>query len=249
MKPFLATANIDYTIAIVEDDTTLREELAFQLRHLGFLVETFGSAPPFYRHLAAHPRTIAVLDIGLDGEDGLEIAHYLRTNDHQIALIFLTARGLHEERMQGLAMGADAYLTKPVDLHELALILQRQIQRLQSLAPNAQAVAPASDEITPWQLNLEGACLVAPNRVKVSLTAVELELVGWLLAREDQVCSHAELGIALRLLPEEFDKHRIEVIVSRLRAKVQRQTGLVLPLHSLRGQGYRFASVALGDEP
>ncbi len=248
MEPIADLSNLDYTIAIVEDDTTLREELAFQLRHLGFSVEAFEAAAPFYRHLAMHPCTIAVLDIGLDGEDGLSIARYLRQHDRQMGLIFLTARSLQDERMQGLALGADAYLTKPVELDELVLILQRQIQRLQSLAPRmpVEATLAATAGSNAWQLISEGVALVAPNGMRVSLTATEAELLRWLIAHEHQVCSHAELGLALRLLPEEFDKHRIEVIVSRLRAKVQRQTGHELPLQSLRGQGYRFSSAAQG---
>lgn len=247
MEAIAAPPNSDYTIAIVEDDTTLREELAFQLRHLGFSVEAFEAAAPFYRHLAMHPRTIAVLDIGLGGEDGLSIARYLRQHDRQMGLIFLTARSLQDERMQGLALGADAYLTKPVELDELVLVLRRQIERLQALAlrtPAAPAAVSPTGSSGAWHWMPEGVALVAPNGIQVLLTVTEERILRWLMAHEHHVCSHAELAIALRLLPEEFDKHRIEVVLSRLRAKVQRRTGLELPVQSLRGQGYRFSSAA-----
>ena len=241
----------DYAIAIVEDEPILREELAFQLRHLGFMVEAFEGAAAFYRHLAMHPCEIAVLDIGLDGEDGLSIARYLRTHDPQMGLIFLTARSLMDERMEGLALGADAYLTKPVELNELVLVLQRQIQRIHALTqgktPQEHPVATPSRERVQWHLMSQGVALIAPNGAKVSLTVTEAELLRWLMSREGSLCTHAELGAALNLLPEEFDKHRVEVIVSRLRAKVQRQTGLQLPLKSQRGQGYLF-SYARGNE-
>ncbi|NCC32579.1 MAG: response regulator, partial [Chloroflexia bacterium] len=104
-----------YSVAIVEDEPVLREELAFQLEHLGFVVQAFDSVEACYRYLAVRPRTILVLDIGLEGEDGLSACQYLRANEMTIGIIFVTARSLQHERIAGLAAGADAYLIKPID--------------------------------------------------------------------------------------------------------------------------------------
>ena len=186
MELISATRISQYTIAIVEDEPVLREELAFQLRHHGFAVETFEGATPFYRYLAMHPQTIAVLDIGLDGEDGLSIARYLRSHNRQMGVVFLTARSLHDDRMHGLALGADAYLTKPVELNELVLVLQRQIERMQTLTPPTQPSPSPAAGSSAWQLLTESVVLVAPNSVRVSLSITEAQVFRYLLANEDR---------------------------------------------------------------
>lgn len=96
------------TVAIVEDEPVLLSELAFQLERHGFAVATFQTAAEFYRHLAVRPVRIAVLDIGLDGEDGLSICRHLRAHDPHIGIVFTTARSLRDERLLGLEAGADA---------------------------------------------------------------------------------------------------------------------------------------------
>ncbi len=233
------------TIALVEDESVLRQEMAFQLGQYGFTVQTFESATGFYRFMAVNENVIAVLDIGLEGEDGLSICRYLRQHNPQLGIVLITARGLRHDRLAGLAAGADAYLVKPIDIDELVLILKRLDERLQAthISPagaGAQAGASAapSTRETGWQLSTAGTTLLAPNGGHVMLAANETQLLRRLVGRAGDVCSHAELGAALGILPEELDKHRLEVIISRLRAKTLRQTGLRLPLQSSRGAGY-----------
>ncbi len=132
--------NSQITVSIVEDEVVLREEMAFQLGHLGFVVQAFESAEQFYRYLVGHPKTIAVLDIALVGEDGLSVCRHLRTTNAAMGIVFVTACSLRDDRLVGLLAGADAYLTKPVDIDELALILRRLAIRLAVVA--ADAVIP-----------------------------------------------------------------------------------------------------------
>ena len=220
-----------FTVAIVEDEPVLREELAFQLGHLGFAVEAFDSAGAFYRYLAVKPRTIVLLDIGLPGEDGLTMCRHLRRHDAQIGIVFLTARALRDERLTGLSAGADAYLTKPVDMDELVLILNRLALRLSPLVsePPTQGA---------WHMAPGSGYLSAPNGIQVRLSVSEGQLLRALQSKSGQICPHVELALALSQHPEEFDKHRIEVIVSRLKSKVERVSGQNLPLQSVRGVGY-----------
>ena len=221
----------------------LREEMAFQLRHCGFAVEIFETAVQLYRYLAVHPRTIAVLDIGLAGEDGLSICQYLRSHDNRVGIVFVTARGLRDDRLTGFAAGADAYLVKPVDMDELVLILKRLEDRFQppiSTHGSSEATHSEAGQRGVWRLDSGGNFLIAPNGVQVRLATAEIQLLRALMARPDDVCTHVELGGALELHPHEFDKHRIEVILSRLRAKILRTTGMQPPLHSKRGVGYSW---------
>ena len=229
------------TVALVEDEPVLREEIAFQLRHLGFTVETFEEAATFYRYLAVHPtHVIAVLDIGLNGEDGISICHYLREHDSQMGIVFATARGLRNDRICGLLAGADAYLVKPIDMEELALVLQRLASRyLDFFASHAHE--PRSGDSEGWRLSTDCSYLTTPNEVQVKLTLTESQLLQMLLNMPGKVCHYVELGVAIHLEPGETIKHRVAVIINRLRGKVERETGLSLPLRSYRCIGYSFS--------
>lgn len=234
------------TISVVENEAVLREEMAFQLEQFGFRVETFDTADKFYRYLAVRPQTIAVLDIGLDGEDGLSICRYLRQHDRQMGIVFVTGRSLRQDRLDGLEVGADAYLLKPVDMDELVLVLKRLALRFAdagaaSPAPAARPTGNAAER-DPWWLEPGSPFLHSPNGVRVRLSLSELQVLGVLTAQPGAARTHAELAVALGLLPDEADKHRIEVIVSRLRDKVRRECGLPLPLGNVRGVGYRLES-------
>ena len=240
----------NYTISIVEDEKILRDELAFQLQHHGFKVETFSDANSFYRFLAVNPNTIAVLDIGLEGEDGLSICQYLRAFNKQIGIVFVTARSLRDERLEGLEAGADAYLVKPVDVSELIMILRRVGERYCDAirGGDASPTLPATHPALHWVFKLKNHVLISPQGIEISLTLSEFQLMSALVKKGDMFCSHLEFGLALGLHPDDLDKHRIEVILSRLRAKIERLTGTTLPLRSLRGVGYSLLEAKIREE-
>ena len=230
-----------FVVAIVEDELILREEMAFQLQHLGFNIETFENAAQLYRRLAVIKFDAVILDIGLDGEDGLSICKYLRQHDAQIGIIFSTARGMREDRLLGLDNGADAYLIKPVDMDELVLTLRRLEQRTSALQPSVRTPKTGSAKAGDWFLDGTTGMLFTPTGFGVRLSLSELQLLGNLMRKPEEVSVHNELSRALGLMPEDFNKHRIEVIFSRLRDKVRRETGLNLPIISKRGLGYMFS--------
>lgn len=228
------------SVAIVEDEIVLREELAFQLEQLGFAVESFEGAAQLYRRLAVTEFAVVVLDIGLDGEDGLSICQHLRQHDKRTGILFVTARGLREDRLSGLDAGADAYLTKPVDIDELALILRRLAER--STLETAGSAPSISNTLPLAQWTLESGTdyLLAPNRKRIRISLNEQQLLKPLLENAGEVCSHRILATALGLLSDEYNKHRLEVIFSRLRERVAREIGVTLPLQTKRGVGYYF---------
>lgn len=238
--PQPALGSPTFHIAMVDDEAIFRHEVALQLTQHGFSVNTFASAPGFYRFLATQANTVAVLDIGLPGEeDGLDICRYLRQNNPLMGIVFLTARNSREDRLRGLAQGADAYLTKPVDMDELVLVLKRLGERLTSLhrpLPIAlNTPAPAA-----WRLDEFKAMLTAPNGRTVALTITELHVIRPLMTQPNQNCPHHTLAESLGLPEADWDKHRIEVIMSRLRAKIDKATAMPLPVRAVRGIGYRF---------
>lgn len=155
-----------------------------------------------------------------------------------MGIIFVTARSLRDDRLTGLDVGADAYLTKPVDIDELALILKRLAQRFTEPQPAPPGVVAAS---LCWHLEGGAGFLIAPNGARVRLSMNEFQLLSVLLKVPGEICTHNELAVALGLMPDEYDRHRAEVILSRLREKVVRYTALSLPVLVERGKGYRFA--------
>ncbi len=232
--------NSAITVSIVEDEAVLRQEMAFQLGHLGFLVEAFENAEQFYRYLVGRPRTIVILDVYLPGEDGLAICRHLRSRDAAMGIIFVTARSSRDDRLQGLLAGADAYLTKPIDLDEVALILRRLALRL--VADPHEPSSQQSSQHSGWQMEADSSYVIAPNGVRVRLSVNEAQLLRALLKHPGEICSHVALGMALGLTADEIDNHRIEVILSRLRSKAARTAGMPLAIQSHRGIGYQLGS-------
>ena len=238
-----APANMDcLTIAVVEDDEVLREELCFQLNSLGFTAKGFDGANALYRFLATERRVIAILDIGLEGEDGLSICEHLRSGNQRMGLILATARGQREDRLEGLSVGADAYLVKPIDVDELILHVKRLANRILAKTRHSDLTAINTVQSRDWSLDSIRARLKSPGGGEVPLTLSELALVSILLGHNDEVCTFVQLAKALDLLPDELDRHRLEVIVSRMQKKVVRQCGVRFPIRSVRNQGYIFSA-------
>lgn len=235
-------------VAIVEDETVLRQELCFQLGHLGFKVEGFENANALYRRLAVSEFHVVVLDIGLPGEDGLTICSYLRTHDNRIGIVFVTAHAQRDDRLLGMRAGADAYLTKPVDIDELSLLLKRLAEHtlpdrapVADRAPTPLDASVGGERQTGWRIELGGDFLIAPGGERLRLSSNEVRILRLLFEKPGAVAVTQEIALALGLLPDEYNKHRVEVIISRLRDKVLRETGSPLPLQTKRGIGYLFA--------
>lgn len=230
---------LPYTVSIVEDERILREELTFQLQQLGFDVQAFADVEAFFRYLAVNQKTLLVLDIGLNGEDGLSACRYLREHGVALGIVFVTARSLQDERMLGLEAGADAYLVKPVNAHELAVILHNLGQRLFG------ATLPPDDavKIVPsWRVDSGKGVLLGPNAIAMPLSRDEERLLNVLLEHPNDVCPTIELALAIGMMLDTQNKHRIEVILSRLRQRTLRLTGRELPLRTIRGMGYQFCN-------
>ncbi len=147
-------------VYVVEDDDDLREDIVLLLGNTGFDVRGLPDAPAFYKAHALAPCEVAVLDIGLSGEDGLSLAAQLRASG-PIGIVIASARGAVEERIEALRRGADVYMVKPVHIEELAATIRmlgsrvRAVMRLQPPNPEpAMAVAVAAPLPAPaWRLS------------------------------------------------------------------------------------------------
>jgi DNA-binding response OmpR family regulator len=216
-------------VVLLEDDEGLRERiLAPELRTYGFVVHTAAHPSTLDEVLGSHRVDVVVLDVGLPDEDGFSIVRRLRSKP-SLGLVLLTARTEHEDRIRGLNDGADAYLSKPVPVSVLAATVRSVARRLPS---------PSLSAAPDWTLADGGWILRTPTGKTVALTSHERTVIGALMARRGLP---VERETIIGLLTEEahdFDPHRLEMTVHRLRTKVVRASDEVLPLRAVRARGY-----------
>lgn len=226
-------------VALVEDNIDLREELTFGLGRLGFKVWTASSAAEFYRELGTRACHVVVVDVGLPDEDGFSITSRLRAIS-PIGIIMLTGRGHIDDKVRGLQGGADAYLVKPVDLRELAAVISGLVRRLAQVP--VQLPAPPSVNLgADWTLEAGERVLIAPGDAwRLRLTVSEYAFIEHMLRNFRQVVTRADAANAIDPNSSaDFDLHRIDMLVSRLRRKAT-EAQCNLPLRAIRGRGYVF---------
>jgi DNA-binding response OmpR family regulator len=222
-------------VYLIEDTTDLRDEMVFGLSALGLDVTGFGEAAGLYRALAASPCDIVLIDVGLPGEDGFSIGRHLRAN-RALGLVYLSARASLEDRLQGLELGADAYLVKPVDVRELAATLHAVHRRLQA-NPAAPQAAPTPAR---WRLGPDDWTLRNPQGQELNVSDSERRFLKIMLPAAGQVVARETLINAFAQDVDDYDPHRLDAVISRLRKRAE-QAGLgSLPLLSVRGTGYVF---------
>jgi len=239
-------------IGLLEDDEDFREELALSLKGFGFHVAfTASDSARFMQNFSEDPCDVVILDANVPGDDGFAVATRLRAG-YPVGIVMLTGRGALEDRVRGLEGGADIYVTKPVDLLELSSIIRSLARRMRmsgvargiaaAAAPQPPAAAPATQQQASWSLQDGGWILASPEGPSLHLSAQERIFLNALISAAGNVVSRQELSELFNPDdPSEFELRRIDVLVSRLRAKAQ-ASGVKLPLISVRGQGYVFAA-------
>jgi DNA-binding response OmpR family regulator len=229
-----------WRIGVLEDDAQLREGIIIPgLRYFGFEVTGAGTAAELYRNMLRHSFDIVVLDIGLPDEDGLSVVRHLREVS-KLGICMLTGNTGQDDHIRALTNGADAFLLKPVNIEVLAATLHSVARRL--AVGDVAAGTHMAAEPGYWRLDTDDWCLVTPTGLPLPLTAPERCILRVLLAAEGEPVSRETLIAALTSDVYEFDPHRLEMMVHRLRRKAQDAVGRPLPLLTLRGQGYLFAS-------
>jgi DNA-binding response OmpR family regulator len=230
--PGIPDLPIPVCVALVDDDDLLRDRiLSPRLRECGFKVLAFGSAAELFAGLAQGSIDMLVLDVGLPDQNGFEVARRLRAEAPHIGIVMLTGRGDSPDRIRGLGEGADVYLSKPV---EIALLLAS----VQSLARRLHVQAGRRGR---WRMDEGGWCLYSPSGKRIMLTQSERRLMARLETAPNTIVSREELieGLTEGSV-HDFDPHRLDSLIHRLRRKVQDVTDDALPLMAVHGEGYLF---------
>jgi len=229
-------------IWVVEDDPEWRGMVVDELEYHGAEVRGIDSVEALYRELAVDRCDILVLDVGLPGEDGLSATGHLRRMDG-MGIVLVTGRSGAADMAHGLSVGADVYLPKPLELPVLVAALHSLHRRMSQSAP---ALAAAGETVAAWSLRSDGWDLQAPNGKVLTLTVAERGFLRELFAAHGEAVERERLIAAVTDQPWDFDPHRLEVLVHRLRTRVRNATGAMLPVRALRGVGYLLASEPAG---
>jgi DNA-binding response OmpR family regulator len=216
-------------ILLAEDDVLLGDGLRAGLRQLGFLVDWVRDGDAAERELRAQPYAAAVLDLGLPRKDGLEVLAAVRRAGVTLPVLVLTARDAVPDRVRGLDVGADDYVVKPVDLHELGARLRALVRR--SHGQPGETLAAQDVVLDP------AARTVLRSGEPVSLSAREFDLLHTLMLNAGRVLSREQIEQHLYSWGQEVESNAIEVHVHHLRRKM----GSPVIIQTIRGVGYMLA--------
>ena len=212
-------------ILLAEDDSLLGDGLRAGLRQLGFQVDWVRDGEAAERELRAQPYEAAVLDLGLPRKDGLDVLAAIRRSGIKTPVLVLTARDAVSDRIRGLDLGADDYVVKPVDLHELAARLRALVRRAHG---QPQECLIAQDIVLD-----PASRSVRKAGEPVTLSTREFDLLQAFMLGADRVLSREQLEQQLYSWGQEVESNAIEVHVHNLRRKL----GPAL-IHTVRGVGY-----------
>ena len=226
-------------ILVVEDDRETRTLIAKYLRTNSCNVTTAADGREMDRAMADHRVDLLILDVMLPGEDGLTLCRRVRA-DSQVPIIMLTARGEDVDRILGLEMGADDYLPKPFNPRELLArinaVLRRQASALNaSSVPNATALSFAG-----WQIDFRLRELRNPAGARVAMTSAEFDLLRTFCERPGRVLSRDSLLDLTQGRSAGSFERSIDVLVSRIRRKIEADPQDAQLIKTVRSGGYMF---------
>lgn len=219
-------------ILVVEDEAALRETLKTRLTAAGFTVDVAVDGNEGLFAGSEYPLDVAIIDLGLPGLAGLEVIRRLRAARKTFPILILTARDNWQDKVEGLQAGADDYVAKPFHFEEVLARVQALLRRSGGWASPLLRCGPVELDTRAQTVRVGGGA--------VELTTFEYRILEHLMLRAGDVISKTELTERLYDQDFERDSNVIEVLVGRLRRKLDPQEQLH-PIETLRGRGYRFA--------
>nr|WP_301334701.1 response regulator transcription factor [Variovorax dokdonensis] len=230
-------------MAVLDDEADITELLARYLGTHGFRVSQVHTGAELMTLMAQDAPALVLLDLGLPGEDGFAIARRLREH-WRCGLVIVSGRGDSVDKVAGLEVGADDYVTKPFELRELVARVKAVLRRLETGQAAAAGSAAASTRKTMkfagWQLDCSARRLFDPQQHEVMLTGGEFDLLSTLVAHPGRVLSRDFLLEATRGREAGPFDRTIDVQIGRLRRKLEVDPAGPQMIKSVRGSGYMF---------
>jgi len=227
-------------ILVVDDDADLRWMVEKYLSKHEFSVTLAEDGEKMREALEQQSFDLAILDINLPGEDGLSLARYLRSN-YQIGIIMLSAAAEVFDRIVGLEMGADDYVTKPFEPRELLARVKSVLRRVQG-ALEIEAQSDSRVKFGAYVLDLESHQLLDKDDQAISLTSMEFDLLKAFAENPNKVLDRDQLlSLSHNRDWDPFDRS-IDIRITRLRRKIEVEPSRPQIIKTVRGAGYIFVS-------
>ncbi len=223
------------TILVVDDEPRIVQLVRDYLEHGGFTVLVASDGPAALRSARTGRPDLVILDLGLPGLDGLDVARTLR-RDGEVPIIMLTARTEESDKLVGLELGADDYLTKPFSPKELVARVRAVLRRAEGLRFPAEVIRVGSDvelDVPRMEARFDGR--------RVDLTKTEFQLLSTMARQPGRVFTRAQLLDAVRGVAFESYERAIDAHIKNLRKKIEPDPRSPRYLLTVFGVGYRFA--------
>lgn len=229
-------------LLIVEDDELVQSLLAAYLENEGFTVSLAATGKEMLACIDSEATDLVLLDLGLPDEDGLVLARQVRARS-SVPIIVVTARKEKQDRLAALEIGADDYLTKPFDPEELVLRVRNVLSRC-GPADSRERLRERTEvfRFDGWTLDAGGHNLLDPGGDKVPLTRAELNLLAALARAPNRVLSRDHLLDAVSQDAEAATDRLIDVLVSRVRKKIEQDPKNPRIITTVVGCGYKFSA-------
>jgi two-component system response regulator PhoP len=218
-------------LLVVEDEALLRHHVQSRLTESGHVVEAVANAIDALHQAEQFNHDLAIVDLGLPGMGGLDLIRQLRSRGKTFPILILTARGNWQDKVEGLAAGADDYVVKPFQFEELEARLNALLRRSSGFTQSTIVAGPLALDLNRKQALIEDEVL--------GLTAYEYRILEYLMRHHQQVVAKDRLMEQLYPDDDERDPNVIEVLVGRLRRKLEGPNGFK-PIETVRGLGYLF---------
>jgi two-component system OmpR family response regulator len=227
-------------VVVVDDDEVVRQLVDEYLAQNDFRVTRAEGGTQLMSVLGAQVVDLVLLDLRLRGEDGMQLLRTLRADSH-IPVIILTGRAEEADRVMGLELGADDYLTKPFSPRELLARIRTVLRRTHAGQEVHGAPVCRAYRLPGWELNLRTRRLTRHDGVEVTLSNGEFNLLAALLATANRVVSRDQLIELSRRYDNEVYDRAIDVQILRLRRKIEANPSEPRIIITERGVGYRVA--------
>lgn len=214
-------------IFIVEDDPVLSDSLVFSMKRAGHVVGWAANGADADAILTHETYDLVILDLGLPRMDGFQVLDRLRERDNDVPVLILTAQDTLENRVKGLDLGADDYLTKPFDLPELEARMRALLRRANHRNSNEVRLGLLTFDAT-------GRCATIGDQ-RIDLSSREICVLELLVLRAGRVVSKEQIRENLHGWDEDVSDNAIEVYIHRLRKKLD---GCSVTIRTIRGLGY-----------
>jgi two-component system OmpR family response regulator len=235
-------ADADIHVLVIDDDPSIRQLLADYLGEFDIRVSALEDGRDVVTQLESKPIDLLILDVKLPDEDGMQVAHRVRSQ-WELPIVMLTSRRDEADRVMALELGVDDYLTKPFSPRELLARIRAVLRRTRVRETMADGPAKLrAYRFAGWTLNVRLRKLVSPDGQTIACTNAEFNLLTAFLSAPQRVLSREQLLDLTRLHNDEIYDRSIDTQVARLRRKFQLGSAAKALIRTERGAGYVFTA-------